>query len=328
VVALAWFTGQTVIRPTRQLALWPAGWRAARSAPSSRSTRPLMREARQLSDSIVTLARTLEARADYVRELALGISHEFKTPLTGIRGSAELLRDHLSEMSAEERDRFLSNILADTARLERLVNRILELARADAVTPQGDERCDLAQASTEVGGRGAQGRAARVGRRHAVPSARHIDRASFDIVLANLLDNARQHAGAGAHVAISGHAEGDDVVVEVTDDGAGVSSAMRERIFDRFFTTARDAAAPPRPRHRPAPRTRLRRRSHPRRCRARGGIPHKAGKPRASCKNDGMTLASCSPERPRGHSYDAGNVVLLVPAEPYAFELKPANARC
>ena len=44
----------------------------------------------------------------------------------------------------------------------------------------------------------------------------------------------------GANVAISGHAEGEDVVVEVTDDGAGVSSGNARRIFDRFFTTARD----------------------------------------------------------------------------------------
>ena len=97
----------------------------------------MTREAQSLSESIVTMARTLEARADYVRDLALGISHEFKTPLTGIRGGAELLRDHLDEMSADERRKFLSNILADTERLERLVRRILELARADALAPRG-----------------------------------------------------------------------------------------------------------------------------------------------------------------------------------------------
>jgi signal transduction histidine kinase len=240
VVALAWFTGQTVIRPTRQLAAMARRVARGEIRAVQPLDRPLMREARQLSDSIVTLARTLEARADYVRELALGISHEFKTPLTGIRGSAELLRDHLGEMSAEERDRFLSNILADTARLERLVNRILELARADAVTPHGDECCDLAKATTEVAAE-----ARKAGQRVAVdgmpaPLLATIDRASFDIVLANLLDNARQHAGTGANVAISGHAEGEDVVVEVTDDGAGVSSGNARRIFDRFFTTARD----------------------------------------------------------------------------------------
>jgi signal transduction histidine kinase len=202
--------------------------------------RPLMREAKQLSDSIVTVARTIEARADYVRELALGISHEFKTPLTGIRGGAELLRDHIDEMSEEERRRFLSNILADTARLERLVSRILELARADAVTPQGDERCDVAAAAAEIAAE-AQKTGQRVSAADlAAPLPAIIDRASFDIVLANLLDNARQHAGPKASVMISGRRERDEVIVEVKDDGVGVSAGNTDRIFDRFFTTARD----------------------------------------------------------------------------------------
>jgi signal transduction histidine kinase len=239
VVALAWFTGQTVVRPTRQLAAMAR--RVARGEIHSVQplTRPLMREARQLSDSIVTVARTLEARADYVRELALGISHEFKTPLTGIRGGAELLRDHLEEMSEDERRRFLSNILADTARLERLVSRILELARADAVTPQGNERCDVAAAAAEMAAE-VQKAGQRVSVVDLPPLPATIDCASFDIVLANLLDNARQHAGPKASVTISGQREGDDVIVEVKDDGVGVSVGNTDRIFDRFFTTARD----------------------------------------------------------------------------------------
>jgi signal transduction histidine kinase len=239
VVALAFFTGQTVIRPTRQLAAMARRVARGEIRAVEPLDRPLMREARELSDSIVTMARTLEARADYVRELALGISHEFKTPLTGIRGAAELLRDHLGEMSAEERRRFLSNILADTARLERLMTRILELARADAVTPQGGECCDVAAAAAEMAAE-----ARRAGQRVSIgampPSLpATIDRASFDIVLANLLDNARRHAGAQASVTVSGRLEEGEAVVEVRDDGVGVSAGNAERIFDRFFTTAR-----------------------------------------------------------------------------------------
>jgi signal transduction histidine kinase len=57
---------------------------------------------------------------------------------------------------------------------------------------------------------------------------------------ANLLDNARQHAGPTASVTLSGWRQGDDVIVEVKDDGVGVSAGNTDRIFDRFFTTARD----------------------------------------------------------------------------------------
>jgi signal transduction histidine kinase len=241
VVALAWFAGHTVVRPTRQLAAMAR--RVARGEVHAVEPLPLpmTREAKSLSKSIVTMARTLEARADYVRDLALGISHEFKTPLTGIRGGAELLRDHLDEMSAEERRKFLSNILADTERLERLVRRILELARADSLAPRGDESCDLAQAINEMAAE-----ARRKGQRVSVtemPAAlpASIDRASFDIVLSNLLENALQHGGNGVSVAVSGRAEAGEAIVDIHDDGVGVSSGNAARIFDRFFTTARDA---------------------------------------------------------------------------------------
>ncbi|HEY4165986.1 MAG TPA: HAMP domain-containing sensor histidine kinase, partial [Reyranella sp.] len=146
---------------------------------------------------------------------------------------------HLEEMSEDERRRFLSNILADTARLERLVSRILELARADAVTPQGNERCDVAAAAAEMAAEVQKaGQRVSVAELPSLPAT--IERASFDIVLANLLDNARQHAGSRASVTLSGWREGDDVIVEVKDDGVGVSAGNTDRIFDRFFTTARD----------------------------------------------------------------------------------------
>jgi signal transduction histidine kinase len=241
VAALTWFAGLTVVRPTRQLAAMARRVARGEIHAVEPLSRPMTREARSLSESIVTLAQTLEARADYVRDLALGISHEFKTPLTGIRGGAELLRDHLDEMSAEERRKFLANILADTERLERLVRRLLELARADSLAPSGDERCDLAQAATDIAAE-AERKGQRVTVAEMPPSLPAIiDRASFDIVLSNLLENALQHGGKGVSVAVSGRTDDGDAIVDVRDDGVGVSSGNAARIFDRFFTTARDA---------------------------------------------------------------------------------------
>jgi signal transduction histidine kinase len=241
VVALTWFAGLTVVRPTRQLAAMARRVARGEIHAVEPLPRPMTREAQSLSESIVTLAQTLEARADYVRDLALGISHEFKTPLTGIRGGAELLRDHLDEMSAEERRKFLANILADTERLERLVRRILELARADSLAPSGDESCDLAQAAADMAA-AAERRGQHVSVQDmpaTLPAG--IDRASFDIVLSNLLENALQHGGKDVSVVVSGRAGDGYAIVDVRDDGVGVSQANADRIFDRFFTTARDA---------------------------------------------------------------------------------------
>lgn len=241
VVALTWFAGLTVVRPTRQLAAMARRVARGEIHAVEPLPRPMTREARTLSESIVTLAQTLEARADYVRDLALGISHEFKTPLTGIRGSAELLRDHLDEMEPEERRKFLSNILGDTERLERLVRRLLELARADSLAPSGEERCDLSQATAEMAAEGRRkGQRVTIGEMPASLVA-GIDRASFDIVLSNLLENAQQHGGKDVSVVLSGGIEGDQAIIDVRDDGVGVSQGNSDRIFDRFFTTARDS---------------------------------------------------------------------------------------
>ena len=102
---------------------------------------PVTQEIEQLSDAVVELSETLEQRAEYIRTFASHVSHAFKTPLTAIQGAVELLDEHLDAMSIEERHRFLQNLHEDTARLARLVNRLLELARAEA-TPTHDEYTD------------------------------------------------------------------------------------------------------------------------------------------------------------------------------------------
>src|SRR5262249_37442507 len=102
-------------------------------------------EVAELSKSLVRMAATLEARADYIRGFAAEVSHEFKTPLAAMRGTVELLSERLAEMSPEERRRFLDNLAGDVARLDRLVQRLLELARADVMQPAPGERSDLSE---------------------------------------------------------------------------------------------------------------------------------------------------------------------------------------
>ena len=101
------------------------GGRAAIVAPERLGTR----EIATLSQSFLDLAERLVDRTEYVSSFAAHVSHELKSPVTAIRGSAELLRD--AEMSAEDRRRFLDHIIADSDRLTALLERLRELARAD-----------------------------------------------------------------------------------------------------------------------------------------------------------------------------------------------------
>ncbi|TIW30548.1 MAG: two-component sensor histidine kinase, partial [Mesorhizobium sp.] len=70
--------------------------------------------------------------------VATHVSHELKSPLTAIQGAAELLRDSGSAMDEGERRRFSNNIVTDAERLNLLVRRLLDLARAENLAPGGE----------------------------------------------------------------------------------------------------------------------------------------------------------------------------------------------
>ncbi|MFY0577059.1 histidine kinase dimerization/phospho-acceptor domain-containing protein [Cystobacter fuscus] len=117
---------RALVRQTRDIATGaPEGF-----APISH---PVVRELAELSESLAGMATALRDRNQYIRSFAANVSHEFKTPLAAIQGAVELLRDSAEGMSAAQRERFLSNIDADARRLTRLVQRLLELARADSL---------------------------------------------------------------------------------------------------------------------------------------------------------------------------------------------------
>ncbi len=186
----------------------------------------------QLARAIEAMTDELERRARDARTLAADISHEFKTPLTGIRGAAELLRDGAAE-DPEARDRFLAMIVDDTARLDRLVSRLLELARVE------DDRG--AALPVEVG------ELARACGRRPWPSPVEVT-CDEDVVIwgrsttlasaiENLIANATQHAEDGTAVQVV--VEGRDAAVRVivANHGPPLSPVARTRVWDRFYST-------------------------------------------------------------------------------------------
>ena len=190
-----------------------------------------------LAQGLLTMAAKLTRRSDFLTGFVAHVSHELKSPLTGIRGAAELLRDDVGvpagAMSDGERRRFLDNILADTRRLTALVGRLRELARAEAPPTHGTTR--LAMVLAEL--------------RSAFPALAIESRGGPDpmldlsadnarIVFGHLADNAARHGA--RHLTIeSAHGTG-GLRLTVSDDGSGISANNRARIFDAFFTTRRE----------------------------------------------------------------------------------------
>ncbi|MFD1033578.1 sensor histidine kinase [Sphingomonas hankookensis] len=181
------------------------------------------------------MAEAIAHRSRYLRDFAHAVSHEFKTPLAGIRGAVELLQDH-GDMAAGDRERFLSNIAADADRLNLLVSRLLELARADMATREAGVASDL----LDVLRCAADARATpAVTLSHDVLPPVAVPRGVLEAALSTLIYNSRQ-AGAG-RVAIAARVEGECVVVTVADDGRGIAPGDRDRVFEPFFTTRRAA---------------------------------------------------------------------------------------
>jgi len=126
---LSLFLAATIARPLSRLS------RIARriAAGDRRQSLALGRhdEIGHLARAFDAMARKLDDRARSAAQMAADLSHEFKSPLTSIRGAAELLMEGAAE-DPRARQRFLGNILADAGRLDRLVSRLLELSRLEA----------------------------------------------------------------------------------------------------------------------------------------------------------------------------------------------------
>lgn len=208
------------------------------SAGETDAIRPLShhgtREMATLAGGFLDMARKLQDRSDTIRTFATHVSHELKSPLTSIQGAAELLRDGSEEMTADERRRFHANIVADTDRLNRLVRRLIELARAESVGPSGDVST-LTQAVASV--HEPAGLNIQLAQGAAIPLRMSVESAS--IVLSNLADNSARHGATRLELSAQ---PGDDnaTVVIARDNGSGVSPGNRDKIFEPFFTTRRD----------------------------------------------------------------------------------------
>ena len=193
------------------------------------------REVATLSQSFLDLAGKLVDHSDHVRSFAAHVSHELKSPLTSIKGAAELLRDDDDDnpMSQAQRNHFLANIIADTERLDTLLSRLRDLAKAELPSEPGLTNIEdiVAQLARNF-------RQLAVIDDGSTKSAIALPSEVAGIIFANLAENASQN---GATIlGIKSAPDGRKLTIEIRDNGSGIAKGNREHIFEPFFSTRRE----------------------------------------------------------------------------------------
>jgi signal transduction histidine kinase len=190
-----------------------------------------------LSRSFLGLAEQLAQRSDHMSTFAAHLTHELKSPLTSIKGAAELLQDSAQSTPATltdaEQQKFLGNIIADTDRLEIIMHRLRDLARAETALQGGS-------ASLESVMEDLRRRFPRLAFHTSgdVESLIGMSAENMLIVLSHLADNAIRHDATVMRIRASRIPAGFGVLV--SNDGDRISDQNRSRIFDAFFTTRRE----------------------------------------------------------------------------------------
>jgi len=196
------------------------------------------REFAQLSQSFLDMAGQLSRRSDYIATFSAHLTHELKSPLTSIKGAAELLLDsqqgETAKLTASEQKTFLSNIMGDAERLEKMAQRLRELARAEIA--EQNERAGL---GAVIGGLKSRFPALAISASGCLDHSIAMSAEKALIVLSHLADNAARHNAKA--VQLQATLEVAAIQMTVSNDGDAISEANRERIFDAFFTTRRDS---------------------------------------------------------------------------------------
>lgn len=229
------------------------GWQAAGFMPAGSAVgagRPLFVMGSLLTGLLVAVilasgslllwqARASAAEARQKTSFVANVSHEFKTPLTTIRLYAELLEQGRVRDDAQ-RDGYLRTIGAETQRLARLVNNVLDFSRLEQGRREYTrEPLDLRAGLAAVLDAHAP-RVAEAGLRldrelPADPLPITTDRDALAQIVLNLLENACKYAAEGGEVTVALAARaGGGAELRVLDRGPGVPAAHRERIFEQF----------------------------------------------------------------------------------------------
>ena len=192
-------------------------------------------------ESAIQFAKSRDAevqlQVEQLHNALLGaVSHDLRTPLTSVVGAASTLQ-HAADLTDDERDKLIANILSESRKMSRMVGRILDMARLQSATMEIKKEWfpleDLVAAATQ--------RVEVLLRDHPLTAniakdfpLLHVDGHLIEELLVNLLENAAKYTPSGAPIEIEGWDGQDGLNIRVIDHGVGVPPGREEEIFRRF----------------------------------------------------------------------------------------------
>ena len=208
----------------------------------SRSLERATAELRQANEQLKSLDRLKD-------DFMSSVTHELRTPLTSIRALAEILRDD-PDMDTGQRQQFVRIIVAETERLSRLVNQVLDMAKIESGHAEWhNTEVDMAQVLRQAAATTAEGLRERgcqllLSVPEQVPTLRADADRLMQVVL-NLLSNAAKFVPVpGGRVEMSLDTDDQGLTVRVRDNGPGVPPHQRQLIFERFRQGGEQALRP------------------------------------------------------------------------------------
>ncbi len=193
--------------------------------------------------TVEELRRLSALRADFVSM----VSHELRSPMAAVIGSAKTLHQRWRELTPEQRESFLGLIEHETNRLAELVGDVLDTSRIESGSfSYSFDDVDLAELIQESAAAAESGQDevrinATVSR--PLPTVRG-DRERLRQVITNLIDNAVKYSPAGSEVAVEAFADNGRISVEVRDRGPGVAREHQSLIFEKFGRVSGEHAKP------------------------------------------------------------------------------------
>jgi two-component system sensor histidine kinase CreC len=181
------------------------------------------------------------AGRNYVADYVQTLTHEVKSPLSAIRGAAELLQE--ANMPAEQRQKFLANITRETGRIQEMVDRMMELTALE--TRRSLEHVDivalkpLLEEAVAAAADAARGRQVRI--TLDAPANADVEGDAFLLrrAVSNLLDNAVDFSPADGEVTVSLEVKRRTAVVRVRDTGPGIPEYAVDKVFEKFYSLER-----------------------------------------------------------------------------------------